>query len=182
MAGGVPALFVATVAVGAAVALAGCQQAQSNPSTDFQEATVDYVIDGDTIDVVVDGAGKRVRLIGVDAPESASRDESLNTHEGELATGYLRTLLPQDHIVYLQKDTSETDRYDRLLRYVWLEIPVDANGMQEVSEKMVNARIIGAGYAQAVPYEPDTAYADQFDRAEARAAEAGLGVSYLWAE
>lgn len=179
---GVPVLLAVTIAVGAGLALTGCQQRQGELPADFQQATVEYVVDGDTVDVMLDGVEQRVRLIGVDAPESASHDESQNTHEGALATDYLRTLLPQGRVVYLQKDTSETDQYDRLLRYLWLEVPADAHGMQEVSENMVNARLVGAGYAQAKPYAPDTAYADQFDRAEARAVEVGLGVSYLWAE
>lgn len=178
---GVPILLVVTVAAIAALSCAGCQE-ERRPSVDFQVATVDYVVDGDTIDVIVDGSEARVRLAGIDAPESASHDESVNTDEGAASTEYVRVLLPQGLMVYLQKDQSETDKYGRLVRYVWLEVPNNPASSEEVAAKMVNSLIVDAGYAKAYRYWPDITYADQLGAAQGRAVAAGLGVSYLWAE
>lgn len=178
---GVPVILAATAAIVAMLMLAGCTRAPE-VSSDFQTATVDYVIDGDTVDVVVDGSERRVRLAGIDAPESASHDESLNTPEGALATDYVRGLLPVGRTVYLQKDQSETDKYGRLVRYMWLEIPQDPANPDEVRAKMVNSIIVDAGYAKAYRYWPDIAYADRFNEAQARAVAAGAGVSHAWLE
>ena len=178
---GVPVVLIATVAVIAALVLAGCNRAPE-VSTDFQAASVDYVVDGDTVDVIVDGSKKRVRLAGIDAPESASHDEAQNTPEGALAADYLRGLLPVGRKVYLQKDQSETDKYGRLVRYVWLEAPDNPANPDEVADKMVNSLIVEAGYAKAYRYWPDVAYADRFSEAQVRAVSAGAGVSHLWLE
>ena len=176
---GVPVLLAITVAVLVALGFAGWLREQE-PSVDFQEAVVDYVVDGDTVDVILDGHEQRVRLASIDAPESASHDEAQNVEEGVLATEYLRTLLPVGRTVYLQKDTSETDKYGRLVRYIWLEIPSDAHDSKEVAAKMVNSLVVEAGFAQAERFWPDVAYVDQLKEAQERAADAGLGVSYLW--
>lgn len=91
----------------------------------YVQAAVVYVIDGDTIIVRRDGteAEERGRLIGMDCEESALRDGFLNTEKGQEAALFTRSLLPEGTVVYLQKDISETDRYGRLLRYVWLKLP-----------------------------------------------------------
>ena len=178
---GVSVLLAITMAALVAFGLAGCHR-QQEPSTDFQKATVEYVVDGDTIDVVVDGHERRVRLAGIDAPESASHEQERNTQEGALATEHVRALLPEGHVVYLQKDVSETDKYGRLVRYVWLDIPSDLNSSEEIASKMVNSLIVEAGFARAERFWPDVSYADQLKEAQQRAADGGLGVSYLWLE
>lgn len=178
---GAPVLLAITVAVLVALGLAGCHR-QQEPSTVFQKATVEYVVDGDTIDVVTDGHEKRVRLAGIDAPESASHEQERNTQEGVLATEHVRALLPVGCVVYLQKDVSETDKYGRLVRYVWLDIPSDPSNPEEVTSKMVNYLIVEAGFARAERFWPDVTYADQLKTAQERAADGGLGVSYLWLE
>ena len=132
-------------------------------SPEFQAAKLVYVIDGDTIDVDIDGRTQRVRLTGIDAPESVNRNEELNTPEGDSAADFVRKLVPENSTVFLQIDISETDRYNRLLRYVWLELPEDPDDFDEVSEKMLNAIVIANGHAVPTPYEPDTRYAWMFD-------------------
>ena len=139
-------------------------------------------MDGDTIDVVIDGDEKRVRLAGIDAPESASHEQERNTQEGVLATEHVRALLPVGRVVYLQKDVSETDKYGRLVRYVWLDVPSDPNSSEEITSKMVNSLIVEAGFARAERFWPDVSYADQLKEAQKRAVDGGLGVSYLWRE
>ena len=178
---GMPALLAITLAVLVAFGLAGCHR-QQEPSTEFQKATIEYVVDGDTIDVMIDGHEKRVRLAGIDAPESASHEQERNTQEGVLATEHVRALLPAGRVVYLQKDVSETDKYGRLVRYVWLEIPLDPFSSEEIARKMANSLIVEAGFARAERFWPDVSYADQLKEAQERAADGGLGVSYLWRE
>jgi endonuclease YncB( thermonuclease family) len=71
------------------------------------------VIDGDTIDVVINGAEYRVRYIGIDTPENTTSNE----YYGPQATAKNKALV-EGKLVILVKDVSETDRYSRLLRYV----------------------------------------------------------------
>ena len=152
----------------------------------FEHATVVYVIDGDTIDVELAGSEggepkrERVRLIGIDAPESANYDEALNTPEGALATAHARELLSEGATVYLQTDTTEHDKYGRLLRYVWLELPNNPDDEAEIAAKMLDARMVADGYAQAIRYEPDTRYASVLERLQRDAVARGAGVSFLW--
>ena len=106
----------------------------------YEEAVVVRVIDGDSIEVSLDGEDIEVRYIGVNTPEYYSEDrkravEATQANQ-ELVSG---------EIVYLFKDTSNTDRYGRLLRYVLTE------------DNFVNLELVRQGYAQAKEYPPDTA-------------------------
>lgn len=116
------------------------------------------VIDGDTIEVVVNGETRRVRYIGMDTPEREDDffAEATNAN-AQLVTGETLTLV---------KDVSETDRYDRLLRYVF------------VGENIfVNYELVKQGYAQIVTYPPDVACEEFFREAQTNAREHELG---LW--
>lgn len=79
------------------------------------EATVSRIIDGDTIEL---SDGSKVRLVGVNTPESTNRTEEY----GKEASNYTSSIL-EGKKVWLQKDVSDADRYNRLLRIVWLDIP-----------------------------------------------------------
>ena len=129
----------------------------------FTEAAVMRVIDGDTIEVELAGQGGvtyRVRYIGINTPES-------NEPYGSEATAKNRALV-EKQTVMLEKDVSETDRYGRLLRYVWLP---------GVEDHMVNYELVRTGYAQVATYPPDVKYYAFFMEAQQRAQEAQLG---LW--
>lgn len=135
-------------------------------NAEFQRVSLIRVVDGDTI-IINDGTeNKRVRLIGIDAAESVHPDGSRNTQEGTDASAYLKSLLTEGQTLYLEKDTSDTDKYDRLLRYVWLDTPADPDYKKEVPEKMLNAIIIKSGHATAKDYPPDTKYSDIFHSLE----------------
>jgi micrococcal nuclease len=123
--------------------------------------TVKRVVDGDTF--VTEG-GDRVRLIGVDTPEVHGRTE----HYGKEASAFSGKRLTGNK-VYMFKDVSETDRYGRLLRYVFVENET----------RMFNEILIAEGYGTALTVPPDVMFAEKFVRAEreARKNEAGL-----WAE
>jgi micrococcal nuclease len=74
--------------------------------------------------------------------------------------------------VLLEKDVSDTDPYDRLLRYVWVEDPAQPDGLL-----LVNLALVARGFAQVATYPPDVRYTDSFLEAQRAARDASLG---LW--
>ncbi len=115
------------------------------------------MVDGDTIVVALGGAGgTKVRLIGIDTPE---RDDCLFA----AATERMRALVG-GRSVKLVRDVSETDRYGRLLRYVY------------VGSEFINATMVSEGFASAATYPPDVAHALELVALEraARLAKRGL--------
>ncbi len=131
------------------------------PSGETDRVRVVHVSDGDTIRVRIDGEEFPVRYIGIDAPE---RDEPL----GRDATRANAQLVDGTR-VHLERDTSETDQYDRLLRHVWLK--------RDSGWLLVSADLVRQGLAYAQSYPPDTAYDDVLAEAEDDAVADGLG---LW--
>ena len=125
-------------------------------------ATVRHILDGDTIIVVPTGGNEelRVRYIGMDTPE-------LGEPFHDAATQRNRILLA-DGLVFLARDRSETDRYGRLLRYVYLP-----------DGRMVNELLVAEGLAVVLTIEPDVKYAPQLRAAEADASAARVG---LWGQ
>jgi len=126
-------------------------------------AHVVRVIDGDTIAVLIDGAECTIRYIGINTPETVDPRKPVECY-GREASQRNRELV-EGQTVELEKDVSETDQYDRLLRYVW------------VDGTMVNAILVGEGYAAVVTYPPDVKYQELFLDLEREAREAGRG---LW--
>lgn len=121
------------------------------------------VVDGDTIMVRRGETNERVRLIGVDTPESVHPDPSKNTECGEIASRFTRERLEQKY-VELELDAQERDQYGRLLAYVW------------VDGVMFNKVLLQEGMAQVATYPPNVKYVDDFTalQAEARNANRGL--------
>jgi micrococcal nuclease len=125
-------------------------------------ATVVGVVDGDTITVqFADGAHERVRLIGIDTPESV--DPRPVQCFGPEASRHTKELL-EGRAVALELDAQQRDRFGRLLAYVWL------------GETNVNVQIAADGYAQQLTIPPNVTYADLFRRLarEARQHDRGL--------
>lgn len=141
------------------------------------------VVDGDTIVVqrIVGGVPVevRVRLIGLDTPESVHEDETRNNEWGQKASKHTKELLKDVSNVYLQYDQSKNDPYGRELCYVWLSDNIDVDNMQDVANKMLNAIIIRDGYAKDKVFLPNTAYADIFAQLCEEAKESLAG---LWSE
>lgn len=127
------------------------------------EAKVIRVIDGDTIEVDIDGKSYKVRYIGIDTPETVHPTRGEEPY-GREACAKNRELV-EGKVVRLEKDVSETDKYGRLLRYVW------------VGDLLVNAELVRLGYAQVTTYPPDVKYQDLFLKLQREAREAGRG---LW--
>jgi micrococcal nuclease len=135
-------------------------------------ATVTEVVDGDTAYVRLEGGRQeRVRLIGVDTPESTTQIEPYGR---EAATYTARRL--SGRTVYLELDVDERDKYGRLLAYLWLSPPQSASEA-EVRARMFNAELLLAGLAQVMTVPPNVKYADLFVKLQREAREAGKG---LW--
>lgn len=153
----------------------------TRPVGTVEAVTVYHIIDGDTLYVHhADGTNDKVRLVGMNCPESVAEDTSRNTQEGVEASNHTKALVRENQTIWLSRDTSDTDQYGRLLRYVWLEEPSAAPDETEVRQKMLNAIIVADGYAQAKRYKPDTAYYSLFKKLQEEATDAGRGVSYSW--
>ena len=147
---------------------AGCDLPNNTAAVNLPEAFVTRVVDGDTIWVDIGGTEYKVRYIGMDTPETVDPRKPVQCFGKEASVK--NTELVFGKIVRLEKDVSETDRYGRLLRYVWV---VDVESGTEI---MVNAELVRLGYAQISTYPPDVEYQDYFLELqdEARAANLGL--------
>jgi micrococcal nuclease len=121
------------------------------------------VVDGDTIHVRVGTRVEKVRYIGVNTPEVH------HPRQGEQPGGRdawdVNRRLVGGRRVQLELDVQARDRYGRLLAYVW------------VGETMVNAELVGRGYAQVMTVPPNLRYQQLFLRLQRDAREAGRG---LW--
>lgn len=138
------------------VLLAGCDETDSGGSSSGGETgRVVRVIDGDTIDVDLNGQTVRVRYVGVNTPE---RDEPC--YADAVAAN---AALVEGQTVRLVRDTSDTDRYERLLRYIY------------VGNTFVNEQLVQNGWAEAVRYDPDDRYYEDFLQLERAATQANLG-------
>jgi micrococcal nuclease len=136
------------------------------PTGPTTEATVVRVVDGDTIVVAYGGEQYKVRYIGMDAPETKDPN-SLIEFMGPQATT-ANTALVDGKTVYLEKDVSEVDRYDRLLRYVWLT--------DGTAWTLVNLELVRQGVAIAKSYPPDIRYDELYAAAQTDAEAAALGL------
>lgn len=133
-------------------------------------ATVTETVDGDTIEVLLDGKEYDVRLIGIDTPETKHPTIPPECFGAEAARRTAQLLAPGT-TVYLERDVSETDRYGRLLRYVWLP------GQGRGQAAMANEMLVREGFASTSTFPPDVANADRFTAAQRAAYEEGAG---LW--
>jgi micrococcal nuclease len=156
--------FVAAVAV--VTVAAGCDTTGSSADTTISQgaieanATIDYVVDGDTVDVVIDGREERIRLIGIDTPETKRPNTDIECYGPEAST-FTESLLPVGTPVRVERDTVNRDDYGRLLGYVYRA----DDGI------FVNYELVRQGFAQPLSIEPNTIYRELFVDA-ASAAEA----------
>ncbi|MEN8253206.1 MAG: thermonuclease family protein [Patescibacteria group bacterium] len=128
----------------------------------FEQVLVKRVVDGDTIEL---SDGRKLRYIGIDTPETKHPSKGVECF-GKEASEYNKNLV-ENKIISIEKDISETDRYARLLRYVWLD------------DEMINKKLVEEGYAHASSYPPDIKYQDELREAERKARENNLG---LWSK
>ena len=152
----------------------------SPPLNAQQKTTLTRIIDGDVIQALYGGAEKRIRLIGIDVPESrvsskAKKDKYADMSEDDIKTiiemghkakAYVNDLIKRGDMITIEFDVQEMDKYGRLLCYVYL-----SNG------KMLNEEIVKAGYANVMTIPPNVKYKDRFLKAYQEAEENKKG---LW--
>jgi len=151
---------------------AGCAGSEpppaASPATGNLPAGIDVVVrkivDGDTLDV---SGGERVRLIGIDTPETKALDRPVGCF-GKEASRFMTELLPLGTEVRLVGDAEQRDRFGRLLAYVYRR----ADGL------FVNAELLRRGYAQLLTIPPNIAHTDEFTAIARQAREGSQG---LWA-
>lgn len=127
----------------------------SSPTEEGELGAVVRILDGDTIEVDLNGITQRVHYIGISTPD---KGQLCFTEATQANVG-----LVYQQTVRLVKDRSETDAYNRLLRYVY------------VGETFVNAVLVRQGWAEAIAFPPDTAQAVYFEYLETEARNAGRG-------
>jgi endonuclease YncB( thermonuclease family) len=130
---------------------------------DAVSARVQRVSDGDTFVATVKGRRERIRVIGVDTPESVSPNQPDEPY-GEEASDFAKRYLDGE-TVRLAGDAEPRDRYGRMLAYVWLE-----------DGTFWNALLVAEGYAQQLTVPPNVTYERLFRRlvGEARREDRGL--------
>jgi micrococcal nuclease len=139
--------------------LVGC----GSNSPGGETARVVGIVDGDTIKVEMQGQVYRLRYIGMNAPELDTPSGTPEPYAVDAAEANRR--LVDGQIVTLEKDISNTDRYGRLLRYVY------------VGSTFVNAELVQHGLAWSHVYKPDIRLQETIKAAEIQARDAHYG---LW--
>lgn len=130
-----------------------------------ERVLVSSVVDGDTIELE---NSKTVRLVGIDTPETVDPRRPIGCF-GKEASNETKSLLSGKKVI-LQKDVSETDKYKRLLRYVFLPL-------EDGQTLFVNDYLVREGFAKVYTYPPDVKFDEQFRQAEKEARESKKG---LW--
>ena len=164
--------LVAIVVTVAIVGLVACADTTSSadgsapPGDAGGRGTVVRVVDGDTLVVSIGGSEQRVRLIGIDTPETKKPDTPVQCF-GPEASDRTTQLLPAGTAVRLERDAELNDRYGRLLAYVY----------RDGETTSINERLLDEGDARILRIAPNTAYATRF-AAVARTAQ--LARRGLW--
>lgn len=127
-------------------------------------ATVTRVIDGDTVDVRLGATTERVRLLGIDTPETVDPDEPVQCF-GPEASARTKELLAPGTEVAVRRDRQARDRYGRLLLYVWR---VDDG-------TFVNLTLVEGGFAEPLSIEPNVVHRAELAAAARTAKDAGVG-------
>ncbi len=118
------------------------------------------VVDGDTFEIE---GGEKIRMIGIDTPETVDPRKSVQCF-GKEASNKTKELL-EGKTVRLVKDVSERDKYQRLLRYVY------------VGDIFINDLLVRDGFAKSSSYPPDIKFQEQFRQSEEVARNGKVG---LW--
>ena len=127
-----------------------------------ESALVTRVIDGDTVEVSLNGESRTVRYIGIDTPETKHPSKPIECF-GPEASQFNKELVAGRQII-LEKDITDKDRYGRLLRYVWIE-----------GVGLVNQILVENGYGRVSTYPPDVKYESLLIEAESSAQADGIG-------
>jgi micrococcal nuclease len=151
------------------VFVGGCgrSDAYGSPSDVLDaNAVVTRIVDGDTLAVRVGNQEERVRLIGINTPESVDRSRPVMCF-GKEATAHLTSLVPPGTPVRMELDVEPRDRYDRMLAYVY----------RASDGRFVNLAMVEDGFADQYTYPPNVAHTASFGDAARTARTEGRG---LW--
>ena len=165
-------LAVVALSAAAAMSLSGCRAGDTHvpPTSSAQvvpaNATVSHVVDGDTVDLLIGKRRVRVRLIGINTPETVDRRRPIECF-GPQAKDTTRSLLPPGTAVRVERDTEPRDDYDRLLVYLYRA----ADGL------FVNYELARRGLAVPLRIAPNIAHAPDCASAARQAEREGRG---LW--
>lgn len=149
----------------------------TEPSSEdgFVEAVVTEVIEGDNLTVTINGIPKKIRMIGVDAPETKHPTKP-NQFFAQEALDFATEKL-KDKTVYLEKDVSESDEEGRFLFYVWLKKPSSNPAKSEdVVNHMFNARLLINGFAKPAAHFPNVKYEMTFQEVSDQARNQFWGI------
>ncbi|MDU4671509.1 MAG: thermonuclease family protein [Finegoldia magna] len=116
------------------------------------------VVDGDTVILNIDGKKTRVRLIGIDTPESVAEDKSRNVKEGKIASEYTKNLL-KNKKVRVEFDEEKQDVYERKLGYLFLD------------DEFINEKLLKEGMAKLYTKTTNQKYSEPLRKAEQYARE-----------
>ena len=125
------------------------------------------VVDGDTIEVAINNKKEKIRLIGIDTPETVDPRKPVQCFGKEASNKAKEMLSGKKVLLEIDLTQGERDKYKRLLRYVFLE-----NGLN------FNKYMIEQGFAHEYTYDLPYKYQKEFKQAEQEAMQAGRG---LWA-
>jgi micrococcal nuclease len=134
---------------------------------DVEEAEVVRLVDGDTLEVRIDGVSNRVRIYRADTPETRNEKHCGGAEATDFAEFALSFNDDEDGTVYLERDKNEKDRYGRELAYVWFEV--------DDKPYLLNHILINNGWAEDVDYG-DRKYDEELKDAAAFAKRHDLGV------
>ena len=148
------------------VSVACVELGEDASTSDGPNATVVRIVDGDTIVARVDGTDERIRMIGIDTPESVKQDSPVECY-GPEASQHLKELIPPGTPVRLELDVEPRDKFDRLLAYVF----------RSDDDLFVNRAMVADGYAESFVYKPNVAFTSTLQDASRAAKSAGAG---LW--
>lgn len=123
-----------------------------NYNLDIETCELIDVVDGDTLKVKINNKDESVRLLNVDTPECKHPNTAKNTEKGKIAYNFTKELLKDKKILYLTKDKNDRDKYNRLLRLVWLDIPIN-DSKEELLNKCLNAILVKESQAKVVRYD-----------------------------
>jgi len=141
----------------AGLVLQSCGPARGSAAAQPSPCVVERIADGDTFTC---RDGRRVRLIGIDAPELRQGEPGRRAREA------LTRLAPPGSAVRLERDAAPRDRYGRELAHVW------------AGPRLVNEALVLEGWAMLYTVPPNVKYAERLERAQKQARAAGAG---LWA-
>ena len=150
-----------------AVALSLLVSCSSGATTENEVLiTILKVVDGDTVDIDIKGDTERVRLIGVNTPETKHPTKPIECF-GPEASAYLTQLLPKGTHVRIERDIEARDRYGRMLLYLY----------RESDNLFINLDLVSHGYGTPMSIEPNTFHRNDFVHAAALAETTNEG---LW--